>query len=80
MSVLVLLPQYKKDDYRDAASIALRTADATGAEILWVADPHTARYYGIEVMRDHRPIGIGITEGITLPIRRQSDRRATLYP
>ena len=67
---LVLLPQYKKDDYRDAASIALREAETTGAEILWVADPHTAHYYGIEVMRNNRSAEIGSTEGLTLPAQR----------
>ena len=67
---LALLPQYKKDDYRGAASIALQRAGSTGAEILWVADPHTAHYYGIEPMKDNHPNEIGSTEGLTLPVQR----------
>lgn len=48
---LVLVPAYQKDDYRDAASIAMQQADATGAQILWAADPHAARYYGVDVRK-----------------------------
>ena len=69
---MVLLPQYKKDDYRDAASIALLKAKTTGAEILWAADPHAAHYYGIAVMKDHRSSEIGSPEGLTLLVQRQA--------
>jgi hypothetical protein len=69
---MLLLPQYRKDDYRGAASIALQKAKATGAEILWVADPHAAHYYGIEVMKDHHPNEIGSTDGLTLPVQLQA--------
>jgi hypothetical protein len=69
---MLLLPQYKKDDYRGAASIALRTAEITGAEILWAADPHVAHYYGIGVMKDHHLQEIGSNEGLTLPFRHEA--------
>jgi hypothetical protein len=69
---MVLLPQYRKDDYRGAASIALQKAKTTGAEILWAADPHAAHYYGIAVMKDHRSSEIGSPEGLTLLVQRQA--------
>jgi hypothetical protein len=69
---MVLLSQYKKDDYRGAASIALQKAKTTGAEILWAADPHAAHYYGITVMKDDRPSEIGSSEGLTLPVQCQA--------
>jgi hypothetical protein len=41
-----LLPKYQKDDYRDAVVLA-RAAQQEGYEVLWLADPVTARYYGL---------------------------------
>ncbi len=48
---LVLVPAYQKDDYRDAASVAMQRAGAGVAQILWAADPHAARYYGIDARK-----------------------------
>ena len=69
---MVLLPQFRKDDYRGAASIALQKAKTTGSEILWAADPHAAHYYGIAVMKDQRSSEIGNAEGLTLLVQRQA--------
>jgi hypothetical protein len=65
---LALLKKYQKDDYRGATSIALARARLDGGEILWAADPHTAYYYGIKVMRDDRSADIGKDEGIDWPV------------
>jgi hypothetical protein len=61
---LVFMSQYAKDDYREAASTATARALQDGGKILWAADPHTAHYYGILVMTDHRTVEIGKDDGI----------------
>lgn len=43
---LVCLPEYGKDDYRDAVSYAMDAAGENGT-ILWAADIPTASYYGL---------------------------------
>jgi transmembrane protein TMEM260 (protein O-mannosyltransferase) len=48
---LVFLNKYEKDSYRTASSIAVARARSTGGEILWAADPRTARYYGVAVTK-----------------------------
>jgi hypothetical protein len=40
------LPQYGKDDYRSASRMAA-AALASGKSVWWIADPNTARYYGL---------------------------------
>jgi hypothetical protein len=40
------LPQYGKDDYRSASRMAA-AALGSGKNVWWVADPNTARYYGV---------------------------------
>jgi hypothetical protein len=40
------VPQYGKDDYRSASRMAA-VALASGKNIWWIADPNTARYYGL---------------------------------
>jgi uncharacterized membrane protein len=56
---LVSLSRYRKDDYREAASIATARAKLVGEKILWAADPHTAHYYGVLVKDGHRTVEIG---------------------
>ena len=46
---LVLMTRYQKDSYREACSLALSRAQTDRAHILWVADPVTARYYGLTI-------------------------------
>jgi len=46
---LVFLTKYQKDSYREACLLALARAQNDGASILWVAEPVTARYYGLTV-------------------------------
>lgn len=47
---LVYMSKYKKDSYREASSLAAARARQDGGKIMWVADTHAARYYGIQVM------------------------------
>jgi hypothetical protein len=53
-----LLPSYEKDDYRDAATLA-RSALVRGEPVQWLADPVTARYYGLRVTEALRPADVG---------------------
>lgn len=46
---LLFLPQYHKDDYRDAAQVALHEAGSLGGQIVWAADALAGRYYGVEL-------------------------------
>jgi hypothetical protein len=69
---MTLLPQYRKDDYRDASFVAQEKAQSTGADILWAADPHTAHYYGIAVMKNDQSSEIGPSEGLTLLTKSQA--------
>ncbi|HEX4277443.1 MAG TPA: hypothetical protein VHZ74_18930 [Bryobacteraceae bacterium] len=46
---LAVLPQYQKEDYRDAVPAALSIQRQMGAEIAIVADPVGAAYYGMNV-------------------------------
>ncbi|MBZ5577619.1 MAG: hypothetical protein LAP40_13745 [Acidobacteriia bacterium] len=43
------LPEYQKEDYRDAVSAALSIHQRTGADIAVAADPVAAAYYGLDV-------------------------------
>jgi hypothetical protein len=51
---LVYMRKYEKDAYREASSIAVARARQDGGKIMWVADPHAAHYYGIQVMKGDR--------------------------
>jgi hypothetical protein len=42
------MPEYRKDDYRLAAEIAMANQRSLGATIAWVADSSTAQYYGLQ--------------------------------
>jgi hypothetical protein len=44
-----LLPEYQKEDYRDAVRAALSIHQRTGAEIMVAADPVAVAYYGADV-------------------------------
>jgi len=44
-----LLPEYQKEDYRDAVSAVASIRQRTGAEIAVAADPTAAAYYGLDV-------------------------------
>jgi len=48
---LAFLPEYGKDDFRSATSIALDEARRSGGTIVWVADGLAGRYYGLEYQR-----------------------------
>jgi len=54
-----VFPDYRKDDYRDAAALA-RNALAHGESVLWLADRETARYYGLQSTQ-------GLEKGALLP-------------
>jgi hypothetical protein len=53
-----LLPSYEKDDYRDAAALA-RSALVRGEPVQWLADPVTARYYGLRITEVLSPEDVG---------------------
>ena len=53
-----LLRSYEKDDYRDAAALA-RSALVRGEPVQWLADPVTARYYGLRVTEALNPESVG---------------------
>lgn len=65
---LVFLRKYEKDSYRTASSIADARARSTGGEILWAADPRTARYYGIEVTKGSGSSKIDENGGFNRPV------------
>jgi hypothetical protein len=44
---MVLLPRYAKEDYRDAAALAIGQARASSSTILWAAEPVAGLYYGV---------------------------------
>ena len=69
---LVFLTRYDKDSYRDASSIALERARLDGGRILWAADPHTAHYYGIQVVNGHHSAEIGENDGIDWCVKNQA--------
>jgi hypothetical protein len=46
---LAMLPEYQKEDYRDAVAAALSIQRKTGAVIAIAADPVGAAYYGMDV-------------------------------
>ncbi len=50
------LPQYRKDDYRSASRMAA-AALASGKNVWWVADPNTARYYGLGTLGNEAGLG-----------------------
>jgi hypothetical protein len=50
------MAKYQKDDYRDAVAIAL-AAQRDGYEVLWLADPVTAKYYGLPTKEVIQPSG-----------------------
>ncbi len=52
---LAIVPEYGKDDYRSAVHAAIATAQRTGGEIIWAADPLTAGYYGLRLQDDLHP-------------------------
>jgi hypothetical protein len=61
---LAFMHKYEKDSYREASWIAQSRARLDGGKILWAADPHTAHYYGIQVMKGQRTAEIGKDDGI----------------
>lgn len=61
---LVFVDKYQKDSYREASSIAAARARLDGGKILWAADPHTAHYYGIQVLKDEHTVEIGNDDGL----------------
>lgn len=65
---LVFMNRYSKDAYREACSSAATRAARDGAEIVWAADPFTARYYGVLVSARNRPYGTDSHGGIDLPV------------
>jgi hypothetical protein len=46
---LRFLPEYRKDDYRQAASMAIAESRRLNAEIAWSADSFTGAYYGLDL-------------------------------
>lgn len=46
---MAVLPEYAKDDYRNAVQSAMSLARANESEIVWAADPITASYYGLRL-------------------------------
>jgi hypothetical protein len=48
---LIFLHQYKKDDYRNAVTVAKKAA-GTGGTIIWSADRITANYYGLRFAQE----------------------------
>jgi len=60
---LVFLNKYEKDSYRDACAIALAKVRSDHGKILWAADPHTAYYYGIQVISAQRIMRIPNQDG-----------------
>ena len=69
---LVFLSKYEKDSYRDASAIALEIAHLDGGKILWAADRHTARYYGIRVVEGNVPTGMEQDDGTEWPVKAQA--------
>jgi hypothetical protein len=69
---LVFMSKYNKDSYRDAASIAAARARVNGGKILWAADPHTAHYYGIQVMNGQHTVEIGNDDGLDWAVSNQA--------
>jgi hypothetical protein len=69
---LVFMDKYQKDSYREASSIAVATARLDGGKILWAADPHTAHYYGIQVLKDQHTVELGNDEGLNWIISNQA--------
>jgi hypothetical protein len=66
---MIFRHEYEKDAYRDAASMAVASVELNGGKILWAADPHTAHYYGIQVMRGKSSAEIGKNDGLDWPVR-----------
>src|SRR5262249_30144446 len=66
---LVFMGRYAKDAYREASSIASAMALRDGAEIVWAADPFTARYYGVLVAAANRSSSTDSHGEIDLPLR-----------
>jgi hypothetical protein len=54
-----MLPNYHKDDYRSASTLA-EHALANGQSVLWVADRETAQYYGLQTT-------LGLEKGDLVP-------------
>jgi hypothetical protein len=69
---LVFLNKYAKDSYRDASSIALARVRLDQGKILWAADPYTANYYGIQVMKDMRPVLAAERAALDRPVAGQA--------
>jgi hypothetical protein len=46
---MAILPEYQKEDYRDAVTAALQIQQKTGAPVVLVSDPVGAAYYGMNV-------------------------------
>ena len=69
---LVFMDEYRKDSYREASSIAAARVRLDGGTILWAADPHTAHYYGIQVMRGLRSAEIGNDDGLDWRVSSQA--------
>ena len=64
--------KYDKDSYREASSLAAERAHLDRGKILWAADPHTAHYYGIKVMKGLSSAEIGNDAGLDWPVRNQA--------
>ena len=51
---MMVLPKYHKDDYLQAARLALDEARRTDGKIIWAADRIGGRYYGIQLDGDNQ--------------------------
>lgn len=49
---LAFLPEYQKEDYRDAVARTIQVQQQTGAAIALAADPVAAAYYGLTIRGD----------------------------
>jgi len=65
---LVFMNRYAKDSYREACSIASTRAIRDRAEIVWAADPFTARYYGLLVTAAKGSSSTDSHDAIELPV------------
>ena len=50
-----LLPQYRKEDYRQAARTVSAMALTVGGDVAWAADPLTGGYYGLDLLDSRNP-------------------------
>jgi hypothetical protein len=69
---LATMAKYQKDSYREASSITLKAVRPGQHQLLWAADPYSAYYYGIRVMKGPRPGGIGVPSAVNWPVIQQA--------